>query len=225
MQGFPGTDKLVIRSSQQATTENWDFYIPLLSLPRVFGTTLKTIPNHVPYLYADSKKVEYWKHRLTGNRFTVGIVWAGRPLHADDRNRSCALKQFLPLSGIHGIQLIGLQKGQAEKQVNDLGTETGIVNLGEEFEDFTDTAGVIQNLDLVIAVDTAVAHLAGAMGKAVWVLLPFIPDWRWMMYRDDSPWYPTMRLFRQKTRGDWGSVFERVTKELRKLVAHSGEMT
>jgi tetratricopeptide (TPR) repeat protein len=223
LQGFPGIDKLVIRSSWQAATENWDFYIPLLSLPKVFGTTLKTIPNHVPYLSADSKKVEYWKNRLTGNGFKVGIVWAGRPMHADDRNRSFALKQFLPLSGIQGIQLIGLQKGEAAKQVNDLGTETGIVNLGEEFEDFTDTAGVIQNLDLVISVDTAVAHLAGAMGKAVWVLLPFIPDWRWIMDRDDSPWYPTMRLFRQKVRKDWESVFQRIEKKLRKLVNYPVE--
>jgi len=223
LQGFPGIDTLVIRSSQPAATENWDFYIPLLSLPKVFSTTLKTIPSHVPYIYADSKKVEYWKHRLIGNGFKVGIVWAGRPMHSDDRNRSCALKQFLSLSGIHGIQLIGLQKGEAVKQVNDVGTETGIVNLGKEFEDFTDTAGVIQNLDLVISVDTAVAHLAGAMGKAVWVLLPFIPDWRWMMNRDDSPWYPTMRLFRQKARGDWESVFERVETELRMLVEHSAE--
>ena len=161
---------------------------------------------------------------MTGNEFKVGIVWAGRPMHADDPNRSCMLKQFLPLAGIQGIQLIGLQQGEAANQVNDVGNEIRIVNLGENFKDFTDTAGVIQNLNLVISVDTAVAHLAGAMGKTVWVLLPFIPDWRWMMDRYDSPWYPTMRLFRQKTRGDWGAVFERVEKELRKLVGHSDEM-
>jgi ADP-heptose:LPS heptosyltransferase len=225
LQEFPGIDKLVIRSSQQPATQNWDFYIPLLSLPQVFGTKLETIPNHAPYIYAAAKKIEYWKHRLDGDGFKVGIVWAGRPMHTNDHNRSFALRQFLPRSEIHGIQLIGLQKGEAATQVDDLTPGMDFVNLGEELQDFSDTAGLIENLDLVISVDTAVAHLAGAMGKAVWVLLPFIPDWRWMMDRDDSPWYPSMRLFRQKTRGDWGSVFQRVEQELRMRVDPTDETT
>ncbi|MCK4988040.1 MAG: tetratricopeptide repeat protein, partial [Desulfobacterales bacterium] len=225
LQGFPGIDKLVIRSSQQPATQNWDFYIPLLSLPKVFGTKLETIPNHAPYIYADARKIEYWKHRLDGDGFKVGIVWAGRPMHTNDHNRSCALRQFLPRSEIHGIQLIGLQKGGAATQVDDLTRGMDFVNLGEELQDFSDTAGLIENLDLVISVDTAVAHLAGAMGKAVWVLLPFIPDWRWMMDREDSPWYPSMRLFRQKTHGEWAPVFQRVEKELTTLVDSAMQRT
>jgi hypothetical protein len=146
-------------------------------------------------------------------------------MHTNDHNRSCALRQFLPCSEIPGIQLIGLQKGAAATQVDDLTPGMDFVNLGEELQDFSDTAGLIENLDLVISVDTAIAHLAGAMGKAVWVLLPFIPDWRWMMDRDNSPWYPTMRLFRQKTRGDWESIFQRVEKELRMRVDSADETT
>jgi tetratricopeptide (TPR) repeat protein len=218
LQGFPGIDKIVVRSSYPNSAENWDIYVPLLSLPKIFETKLETIPAKVPYIYADAGKVAYWQDRLAGNEFKVGIVWAGRPLHTNDRNRSCKLKQFLPLSKIPGIQLIGLQKGEATAQTQNMPAETVLTNYGEEFEDFTDTAGLIENLDLVISVDTAVAHLAGAMGKPVWVLLPFVPDWRWMMNREDSPWYPSMRLFRQKTHGEWAPVFQRVEEELTTLV-------
>jgi hypothetical protein len=225
LQGFPGMDQIVARSSYPHPAKNWDVYIPLLSLPKVFATKLETIPDQVPYIYAAAKKIEYWKHRLDGDGFKVGIVWAGRPMHTNDHNRSCALRQFLPCSEIPGIQLIGLQKGAAATQVDDLTPGMDFVNLGEELQDFSDTAGLIENLDLVISVDTAIAHLAGAMGKAVWVLLPFIPDWRWMMDRDNSPWYPTMRLFRQKTRGDWESIFQRVEKELRMRVDSADETT
>jgi tetratricopeptide (TPR) repeat protein len=217
LQGFPGIDRFIIRSAKQPVSENWDFYTPLLSLPKIFGTDLETIPADGPYINADAGKVAYWGNRLTGRRFKVGIVWAGRPLHTNDRNRSCKLNQFYPFSKIPGIQLIGLQKGDAAAQTQHMPEEIPLTNYGEEFEDFSDTAGLIENLDLVISVDTAVAHLAGAMGKPVWVLLPFVPDWRWMMDREDSPWYPTMRLFRQKTHGDWGPVFQRVGKELKGL--------
>jgi tetratricopeptide (TPR) repeat protein len=218
LQGFPGIDRFVIRSTTQPASENWDFYTPLLSLPKIFGTDLETIPTDVPYIYADTGKVAHWRNRLPGSRFKVGIVWAGRPLHTNDRNRSCKLAQFYPFSKIPGIQLIGLQKGEATAQTQHNPAQFVLTNYGEEFKDFSDTAGLIENLDLVISVDTAVAHLAGAMGKPVWALLPFVPDWRWMMDREDSPWYPSMRLFRQKTQGDWGPVFQRVEKELKPLV-------
>jgi tetratricopeptide (TPR) repeat protein len=220
---FPGVDQFIIRSVDQPAAENWDFYIPLLSLPKIFNTQLKTIPHTVPYINAEPKKVEYWRQRLTDNGFKVGIVWAGRPMHTNDRHRSCALQQFLPFCEIPGIQLIGLQKGAGAAQVQNLPAEMGFVNFGEAFEDFSDTAGLIENLDLIISVDTAGAHLAGAMGKPVWVLLSFIPDWRWMMDREDSPWYPTMRLFRQKTHGGWEAVFQQVEKELRMLGNHTIE--
>jgi tetratricopeptide (TPR) repeat protein len=221
LKGFPGIDQIVSRSSSPHPDKNWDVYIPLLSLPKVFGSTLETIPNQVPYLYADTQKTEYWRHRLTGDGFKVGIVWAGRPMHTNDHNRSCALRQFLPCAEIPGIQLIGLQKGAAAAQAAELPPKMNFVNFDEELQDFSDTAGLIENLDLVISVDTAVAHLAGAMGKPVWVLLPVIPDWRWMMDREDSPWYPSMRLFRQKKRGDWESVFLRLKMELRRWAIFS----
>jgi tetratricopeptide (TPR) repeat protein len=217
LRGFPGIDQLVPRPSEAPVAENWDFFIPLLSLPALFSANLETIPNKVPYIHAYPTKVEFWQQRVNGNGFKVGIVWAGRPMHTNDRNRSCRLEQFLPLAEIAGVRLIGLQKGPAASQATELPKDMRVANFGEEFEDFSDTAGLVENLDLVISVDTAVAHLAGAMAKPVWVLLPFIPDWRWMMDRRNSPWYPTMRLFRQKKRGDWESVFQLVAAELQKL--------
>jgi ADP-heptose:LPS heptosyltransferase len=129
------------------------------------------------------------------------------------------LECFAPLAGIDGVQIYGLQKGAAAGQAEELSNLIHVINLGEEFEDFSDTAGVIENLDLIISVDTSVAHLAGAMGKPVWVLIPYVPDWRWMLEREDSPWYPTMRLFRQQKKEDWGHVFGRVAHELSGLVS------
>jgi len=214
----------------------FDFYVPLLELPRIFGTTLETIPTEVPYLHADSAKAEYWQKKLVeygrfaclcdsrgktrqqANRpYKVGIVWAGKPAHTEDNNRSCPLHNFVPLSKIPGVHLYGLQKGKAAGQVKDLAGRISVTNLADELNDFTDTAGVIENLDLVISVDTAVLHLAGAMGKQAWAVLPFTPDFRWMLDRQDSPWYPTVRLFRQRRCGNWDDVFQRVAGELKVL--------
>ena len=217
LQGFPGIDELIDASSDSNSNGEFDFYVPLLELPRIFGTTLETIPADVPYLYADSSKVEYWKQRLVGAAFKVGIVWAGKPMHTEDSSRSCPLRYFIPLSKIPGVRLYGLQKGEAARKVKDLTGKISVTNLVDELNDFTDTAGVVENLDLVISVDTAVLHLAGAMGKPAWAILPFTPDWRWMLSREDSPWYPTVRLFRQKRHGDWDGVFQRLAKELRIL--------
>jgi tetratricopeptide (TPR) repeat protein len=217
LRGFPGIDRFVVRSDKPPAGENWDFHSPLLSLPRIFGTDLQTIPADVPYLKGENSKVAYWKSRIATEGIKVGIVWAGRPMHTNDRNRSCRLTQFYPLGKMPGIRLIGLQKGGAADQAQQMPVGISLTNYGREFGDFSDTAGLIENLDLVISVDTAVAHLAGAMGKPVWVLLPFVPDWRWMMDRSDSPWYPTMRLYRQKTRGDWRPVFQQIEKDLRRL--------
>jgi tetratricopeptide (TPR) repeat protein len=214
LERHPGIDQLVPRLQAAPAAENWDFFIPLLSLPAIFGTSLDTIPKTMPYIQAPTEKAAYWRQRIDTTEFNVGVVWAGRPMHTNDRNRSCRLEHFLPLSEFTGIRLVGLQKGSAAAQAAALPADRKVVNFGEEFEDFSDTAGLIDNLDLVITVDTAVAHLAGAMAKPVWVLLPFIPDWRWMMHRQDSPWYPTMRLFRQKKHGDWKSVFQQVAAEL-----------
>ncbi|MGD8883604.1 MAG: tetratricopeptide repeat protein, partial [Desulfobacterales bacterium] len=213
---FPGIDDLVERLSYDQPAADADLYISLLSLPGIFNTRLETIPHNIPYLSAEHEKVKYWRRRLGENGFKVGVVWAGQPIHTDDRHRSCPLKQFAPLLEIPGVRLIGLQKGDAAKQhFNQEDGKIPFINLEEELNDFADTAGLIENLDLVISVDTAVAHLAGAMGKPVWVLLPFIPDWRWMLDQNDTPWYPSMRLFRQKMKGDWNNVFKQVAKELR----------
>ena len=217
LRDFPGIDELIDAPFGNRPSMKSDLHVPLLELPRIFGTTLHTIPNEVPYLYADVIKAEYWRQRLAGSRFKVGIVWAGEPTHKEDRSRSCHLRHFLRLSKIPDMQLIGLQKGAAAGQVKDLAGRMPLMNLADELNDFTDTAAVIENLDLVISVDTAVLHLAGAMGKPAWAILSSAPDWRWMLDRQDSPWYPTIRLFRQRSYGDWDGVFERIAEELAPL--------
>ena len=216
LEGFDGIDQLVEAAPDGEPTVEFDIDVFILDLPRILGTTVETIPAEVPYLYADRTKVEYWRDRLAGDDFKVGIVWAGSAKHTDDSNRSCRLEHFKPLAEIESVRLIGLQKGGPAAQAEQVGAGVPFVNLGEEFADFADTAAVIENLDMVISVDTAVLHLAGAMGKKVWGLLPFDADWRWMLNRSDSPWYPTMRLFRQAAAGDWDSVFGRLADEVRR---------
>ena len=214
MRDFPGIDELMDAPISNNSLVEMDLHVPLLELPRIFGTILHTIPCDIPYLYADSIKAERWRQRLTGRDFKVGIVWAGESTHTEDRNRSCHLRHFLQLSKIPGVQLIGLQKGTAAGQMKDLTWERPIINLADELNDFADTAAVIENLDLVISVDTAVLHLAGAMGKPAWALISSCPDWRWMLDRQDCPWYPTIKLFRQERHDGWEVVLKRVTKEL-----------
>jgi hypothetical protein len=167
----------------------------------------------VPYLRADEIKARQWTQRLEDFRgMKIGIAWAGSRRHLLDRQRSMPLAAFAPLANIEGITLFSLQKGETASESSQPLAEMNVIDHTSELADFADTAALIQNLDLVISVDTAVAHLAGAMGKPVWVLLPFAPDWRWMLGRDDSPWYPTMRLFRQKIAGDWNDVIGRVAE-------------
>jgi len=194
----------------------FDVHCPLLSLPKVFGTTLGDVPNAVPYLGPDAVDAGIWRQLLDGpaQALKVGLVWAGSPGHKNDRNRSMNLTTLAPLGKVPGIQFFSLQKGEPAAQARAMPAGLELIDWTHELKDFADTAALIANLDLVIAVDTAVAHLAGAMGKPVWVLLPFVPDWRWMQKREDSPWYPTMRLFRQPSLGDWDSLIERVAGEL-----------
>lgn len=222
---YPGIDELVTPSSDGQPAVACDLCTPLLSLPSIFGTTLNTIPADIPYLFADSLKTAYWQRRLSSPGFRIGLVWAGKPSHGNDHARSFRLEDYAQLTGICGTQFYGLQKGKAAEQATKLAARINLSNLGEQFEDFADTAGVIANLDLVISVDTAVAHLAGAMGKPVWVLLPFVPDWRWFFDRNDSPWYPTMRLFRQEKHGDWMTVLRRVREELQKVAGTVNDHT
>jgi Flp pilus assembly protein TadD len=189
-----------------------DVRAPLLSLPGIFRTDLDSIPAVIPYLrppQEGSPALEAALARRPGT-LKVGIVWAGSPEHKNDRNRSCPLKHFRSLVQAGGVALFSLQKGPCATDLQDEKDHLPVTDLTECLGDFADTAAAIARLDLVISVDTAVAHLAGALGKPVWVLLPFAPDWRWMLDREDSPWYPTARLFRQTRPGDWPGVFDRV---------------
>ncbi len=198
--------------------------VPLLSLPGIFGTDAANLPAEIPYLQADPKRVAAWNDRLAriANGFRVGIQWQGNPAFADDRRRSFPLERMSPLAAVEGIGWFSLQKHEGRQQlpgvadrwtIHDLGTE-----LDEHGEAFVDTAAVMMNLDLVITSDTATAHLAGGLGVKVWVALSCVPDWRWFLDREDSPWYPTMRLFRQKTPGDWADVFHRMAGELARTI-------
>lgn len=192
----------------------FDAHLPLLSLPRVFRTALDNVPRIVPYLRVPEEMAEKWRYRLPGDgRKKVGLVWAGNPEYRNDRNRSVPLSEFAPLARVPGVRFFGLQHPGTDQSLPPAGLE--IEDLETEAGQITDTAAALLNLDLVISVDATVAHLAGALGVPVWTLLPFQADWRWMLNREDSPWYPTMRLFRQAAPGDWQDVMERVAGALR----------
>jgi len=198
----------------------FDWHCSLLSLPLAFGTALDTIPGQTPYLPVPpeaAKKAAGFPWPDKGLR--VGIVWAGRPEHLRDRFRSIPLPLLTPLFGLEGVQFFSLQLGPAAA---DLPVSKGVTDLSEEIQDLADTAALVGHLDLVITVDTAVAHLAGALDKPVWVMLPFVADWRWLLNREDSPWYPSMRLFRQSTLGDWRPVVEKVRGALLEQVREGG---
>ncbi len=221
VESFRGFDRLWVGQKNVDTrpVDRFDYHVPLLSLPGIFNTRLDNIPAYDSYLDADPELVRIWKHRIgTSNAFKAGIVWAGHPEHANDATRSVLLSMFSGLREIAGLEIFGLQKDKYDKWTD---IDPGNVldrDLGMEISDFADTAAIIENLDLVICVDTAVAHLAGALGKKVWTLLPFCPDWRWMTGRDDSPWYPSMKLFRQDAPGQWKPVFWKIKTELASLV-------
>jgi hypothetical protein len=186
----------------------------------VRGTDLSTVPSEVPYLLSESKRVAQWRDRLPA-AFRIGIHWQGNREYGADHRRSFALAHFGPLAAIPGVQLISLQKGDGLQQLASLPSGMKIYTLGDDFDSgpdaFIDTAAVMQELDLVVSSDSAIVHLAGALGRPVWILLSHLPDWRWLLERDDSPWYPTARLFRQEKSGDWEGVFRRVADEVAAL--------
>jgi hypothetical protein len=186
----------------------YDYQIPLLSVANVFGTTEDTIPHEIPYLRAPSENSRMWRERLSQHaaKWRIGICWAGNPQHINDRNRSCRLSVLAPLGQIEGAIFFSLQKGGAAAQCRHAIPGMKILDYTDDLQDFADTAALIDNLDLVVTVDTAVAHLAGALGKPVWLMTPFDPDWRWLLHRNDSPWYPKMKIFRQTARRNWNSV-------------------
>ena len=192
------------------TESQFDVQAPLLSLPRIFETTIETIPTKVPYLSAPL--AEHWGKRLNElPGLKVGIAWQGNPEYPSDGDRSIDLAHFAVLSG---ATLISLQKGPGTEQLADATFPVVDLGVADASGAFMDTAAIMEHLDLVITSDTSIAHLAGALGRPVWVALPFVPDWRWMLERSDSPWYPTMRLFRQRRPGDWRSVFDAIRSAL-----------
>jgi hypothetical protein len=198
----------------------FDCYMALSSLPRLFGTTLDTIPTDTPYVRVDADRFAHWRSRLRaltpGGHRRIGLVWAGRPTHGNDRNRSLALKALEPLATLDDVTLVSLQKGDAGAQVSGYYGAVPLINVAPEVRDFQDTAAIIENLDLVVTVDTSVAHLAGALGRPAAILLPFAPDWRWLRHRSDSPWYPSVRLYRQTQPRDWNGVVTQLVQDLGK---------
>jgi tetratricopeptide (TPR) repeat protein/glycosyltransferase involved in cell wall biosynthesis len=211
-EGIAGVDLVGVRPSDMV-----DFQVqaPLLSLPRILGTTLENIPANIPYLAPPQDFKFYLK---PNNQLKVGIVWAGGPLHRDNHQRSCKLSNFVKFLDVPGASFYSLQKDMSAGDITLLNQQQ-LEDLSEHCVDFADTAAIISQLDLVICVDTAVAHLAGALGKPVWILLSFVPDWRWMLEREDSPWYPTVRLFRQQKAGDWDGVCDRIKAALEHLTS------
>ena len=197
----------------------FDLQMPLLSVPGLVGTTLATIPADVPYVFPNPAARERWRARLALARraLTVGLVWAGQPQNRTDRWRSIALSALAPLAAVPGVSFWSLQGGDAARQVET--APFAVVDAGAAERDFADVAALMASLDLVVSVDTAGAHLAGALGRPVWTLLPAAPDWRWLTAREDTPWYPTMRLFRQQAPGDWAGVIARVARALAELAA------
>lgn len=221
LRSVEGVSQVVLQSGP---LPDFDLHVPVLSLPFLLGTTLETIPCKVPYFWPDQNKIENWRQSLPfDGRLRVGLAWQGSVIHRDDRNRSCALARLQVLGNLTGVDFYSLQIGDGAGQLASLSGPMKIIDFTGRISDFSDTAAIILNLDLVISVDTAVAHLAGALGKPVWILLPFVPDWRWLLGREDSPWYPSMRLFRQESPDDWSSVINSVSQEL-SLLLDSGSL-
>jgi tetratricopeptide (TPR) repeat protein len=211
LSGLEGVAQLLAQGSDLPA---FDFHCPLLSLPWAFKTDLASMPAPLPRLVADSAKLATWRGRLgPRNKPRVGVVWSGSTAHRNDGNRSLALSNFVSCMGDE-FQYVSLQQELRDADRQALQAQPSLLHFGAELIDFTDTAALCALVDLVVTVDTSVAHLAGAMGKPVWILLPFNPDWRWLLERADSPWYPTARLYRQEHIGAWDEVLRRVRHDM-----------
>jgi tetratricopeptide (TPR) repeat protein len=239
LSGMPGIDLLL---PYGAKLPSFDVHAPLLSLPGIFHTTLDTIPRAVPYLHAKPELVDHWKRRAefgvrsaelnnclstprsalrTDPHFLIGISWQGSIANPADRSRSIPLSAFAPLARVDGVGLVSLQKGPGTDQLQELKGQFDVLelkDLDDESGAFMDTAAIMRRLDLVVSTDTALGHLAGALGVPVWLALTMAPDWRWLLKREDSPWYPTMRLFRQTKHGRWEDVIKRMAEELKQAM-------
>jgi Tfp pilus assembly protein PilF len=219
----PAIDRLIAEGDQ---VPPFDFHLPLLGSPNVFQTMLTSIPRNVPYLFADRELVGLWREKMADiSGLRIGINWEGRPGPGEQRLRNIPWEKFAALAELPGVRLIRLQKSEGSEEAAGAQQRLHFVDPGPDFDisrgAFMDSAAIMMNLDLVISSDTAVPHLAGALGVPVWVALPFIPDWRWLLDRSDSPWYPTMRLFRQKKAGDWAGVFEDIKVALYERLQHA----
>lgn len=212
-----GLNAQIVRNDEKV--EEFDFHCPIMSLPLAFKTTVETIPNKIPYFFSDQFKKNYWERKLAyaGNSLKVGLVWSGSKDHKKDHDRSLRLEQLALILDLP-VTFYSLQKEVREQDKITLSKLNHIQQYHEELNDFSDTAAMVDCLDLVISVDTSVAHLAGAMGKNVWILISYLPDYRWMLDREDTPWYPTARLFRQANVGDWDSAILNVRKTLEELL-------
>ena len=213
LQGVRGLSELISRGNPLPA---FDTHCPLPSLPWALRMSLGTIPASVPYVHIDEGRSERWAKRLAEapRDLRIGISWSGAPRFAKDADRSTSPEQFERIAQIPGVTLFNLQKDALRNGEIPLLRLPNVIDFTAELTDFAETGALIRNLDLVISVDTVIAHLAGALGKPVWTLLPFLPDWRWLLDRADSPWYPSMRLFRQPSRRDWTSVFMGVANEI-----------
>jgi FkbM family methyltransferase len=216
---FKSCQGIDLLTTQDDDPPTFDVFAPLLDLPELLGHDLDSFPTDTPYLFADPVLVEQWGQALDAyGGFKVGIAWQGNSKNPSDRMRSIPIAEFAPLGKLKGIQFFNLQKGVGVEQLNSLAAHLDVVQLGDCLDEsngaFMDTAAILKNLDLLITSDTAIAHVAGALGVRVWTGLAYVPDWRWLLEREDTPWYPTMRLFRQTSVGNWPSVFERLAEEL-----------
>ncbi len=213
-------DRVVLLSQMPTNYSAWDWYCPLMSLPRAFETRLNTIPQEVPYFHILPPVKQYWKERLDQSapgRFRVGIAWAGRKTHQYDGRRSLALEQLMPILQHPGISWLSLQKWNPQEARPVLPAQIDWIDWTDDFSDFADTAALISNLDLVISIDSSMVHLAGALNKPVWMLNRFDSEWRWLNRRTDSPWYPNLRIFNQPSFGDWQTVIQEVQASLNAL--------
>jgi hypothetical protein len=220
-QRCPGVDQVF---AEGEALPDFDVHAPLMSLPALLATTLETVPAEVPYLFAEEELVARWARELGSEPgFKIGVVWQGNPHHGWDHFRSFPLAQLAPLAELPGVRLYSLQRGPGAEQLATLNGRFPVTDLAgrwaDPFVSLRELAAVMANLDLVVTADTAPAHLAGALSVPAWVALAAVADWRWLLGREDSPWYPTLRLFRQDRLGDWGPVFHRLAADIRRCLA------
>lgn len=201
-------------------------WAPLMSVPGIMGLSPETVPANTPYLFAAPDRVAYWRRCRPAEAFCIGIAWQGNPQNTVDRERSFPLQMFEKIAAIPGVRLISLQKNFGLEQIEGASFKKELVVLGADYEKgdqaFLDTAALMMSLDVVISCDTSIAHLAGALGRPTFLALPKLPDWRWLLDREDTPWYPTMRLFRQNTAGDWPEVFVRIRCGVEEMMGRIG---